>query len=359
MLKDFAIQDDVNLAAITRGAVSIVDNHDSPKVASAVQTSSINHRIRTVEGSLLHEPPQQPRWGRKLFTHEDPIGVHKYLGAYCLLHFVFRFYQMLFGDPSAGLGSYRWVVGNGSPSILPILGLIPHGLLSVSSLIFHTVPAERVVGKPMIWKEYRAHNIIFGIRSVVTAAACALSIYFGKTRVARNLAVGTSVLTCLGAMIGADIATNRLRVKSSESTTATMPYWDGCSVQTQRRFKLFYAYCQFMATIACVTVTNPAYPLAVLLAIQLASLLMTLVRKGLLSARGYHYGYTATLVAPYFVAMRSIFYSRRYFEMPSLFAVGSILFWLRRQGISKYALWVPLLFARLLFGDKVLDYMAW
>jgi len=63
-----------------------------------------------------------------------------------------------------------------------------------------------------------------------------------------------------------------------------------------------------MATLACLAVSNPAWPLAVLLAIQLASLLMTLVRKGILSTRGYHYFYTASLVAPYFVAMICFFF---------------------------------------------------
>lgn len=88
-----------------------------------------------------------PRWRKKLFTKEDPIGVHKYLGVYVLLHFIFRFGQMYVGDASCGLGTR---LGKG-PSVWPALCLVPHALLSLSSLIFHTVPRERVIGMPMIW----------------------------------------------------------------------------------------------------------------------------------------------------------------------------------------------------------------
>ena len=41
-----------------------------------------------------------------------------------------------------------------------IMWLVPHALLSLSSIKFH-VPRERVAKKPMIWQEFRAHNIIF------------------------------------------------------------------------------------------------------------------------------------------------------------------------------------------------------
>jgi hypothetical protein len=38
--------------------------------------------------------PTLPRWRRKLFTMEDPIGIHKYLGVFVLLNFIFRYGQM-------------------------------------------------------------------------------------------------------------------------------------------------------------------------------------------------------------------------------------------------------------------------
>jgi hypothetical protein len=296
----------------------------------------------------------KPRWRVKLFTKEDPVGVHKYLGVFVLLHFIFRFYQMLFTDPSAGLGTR---LGRG-PSWIPLACLLPHGLLSLSSLIFHTVPQHRVVGKPMIWQEYRVHNIAFGLRSVVTAALCAWTIRSGNTPLVRRWAVRLSGLTCLLAMMAADIGTNKLRSNHQESTTATMPYWEGCSVTTQKRFKTFYAYSQFLATLGCLMVTNPAFPLAILLAIQMASLLMTLVRKGFLSTRGYHLGYTATLIAPYIVALRSMLFSRS-LDVAYIFPLGGLLFQLRRRGVNKYVLWLPVILTRVILGDQYVSYAGW
>ena len=80
-----------------------------------------------------------------------------------------------------------------------------------------------------------------------------------------------------------------------------MPYWAGASPATIDRFKFFYAYCQWMATLGCLANGNPLWPLCIALPIQLASLLMTLVRKGLLTARGYHLLYTASLCVPFVV----------------------------------------------------------
>jgi hypothetical protein len=210
----------------------------------------------------------------------------------------------------------------------------------------------------MIWQEYRVHNIAFGVRSVVTAFLAWLTIYKGNTPSWRRIAVTGCCLTALAANIVADEGTRRLRVDNAESTTATMPYWEGCSAETQKRFKTFYAYCQFLATGACITVGNPAWSLAVLLAIQMASLLMTLVRKGLLSAKGYHIGYTISLALPYFVATRHMFFSRS-LDFPVMAAGGWMLFQLRRRGVSKYALWLPVYAFRIAYGDRFLNWQVW
>lgn len=299
----------------------------------------------------LHAIPANnvPRWRKKLFTKEDPVGVHKSLGVFVLIHFLFRFGQMYFGDPSCGLGSR---LGKGA-IIWPALCLVPHALLSLSSLIFHTVPKERVVGMPMIWSEYRVHNIAFGVRSVITAGLAWMSYYMQHAPIWRKAAVWGSGVTVLLALFTADMGTKFLRVNNMESTTATMPYWEGCSVQTQKQFKSFYAYCQFLATIACLAVGNPAWPLSVLVAIQLASLLMTLVRKGLLSTRGYHIGYTTTLLMPWIVGFRSLVHGPDFLFMTAL---GWILFQLRRQGVNKYALWGTVICGRIAFGDSVLNW---
>jgi len=304
-------------------------------------------------GALIDAKGKGPlsRARTKLFTKEDPIGIHKYCGIFVLFHFAYRFLQSLFGDPAAGMGNR---MGKGS-SFVSLACVIPHTVLSLSSLIFHTVPKERIVGRPMIWQEFRAHNIIFGMRSIWCTLMAWLAVYKPESR---KVFVVASSACALGALGAADIATSKLRQNSSESTTATMPYWDGCSAETRRRFKTFYAFSQFMATIACVITLNPAWPLLVLFPIQLASLLMTLVRKGLLSAKGYHILYTMALCLPYFSALRSFMYSGA-MDVPVMTALAIVLFAVRRKGFNKYALWGAVVLARITVGDGLLDWRVW
>jgi hypothetical protein len=291
-----------------------------------------------------------PRWKAKLFTKEDPIGIHKYAGIFVLLHYIFRYSQLFFGDISAGFGSR---LGKGTSIVAPLC-LVPHLILSLSSLIFHTVPRERVVGKPMIWAEFRIHNIAFACRSIFVTFLGWLSVSKNHDPVWRRSCVLMASLSILVTNWIADKASVRLRVDERESTTATMPYWEGCSIDTQKRFKRFYAYCQFMATLACLAMWNPAWGFAVMLPIQLASLLMTLVRKGILSARGYHIGYTLSLCLPYFVGFRSVG-----LKFIPILGLGWLLFQCRRKGIGKYTLWSTMVVSRILFFDSLIDYSKW
>ena len=103
--------------------------------------------VENDQASLLLVGATKMNWRRKLFTKEDPVGLHKYCGIYVLLHFVCRYTQAIMGDPSTGFGTRRGL----GPDPISLLFVLPHALLSMSSLIFHTVPRERVVGKPMIW----------------------------------------------------------------------------------------------------------------------------------------------------------------------------------------------------------------
>ena len=214
-----------------------------------------------------------------------------------------------------------------------------------------TVPKERVVGKPMIWQEYRVHNIAFGLRSVFCTALAWIAVVKGHEAPWRRIAVVGSCAVTLAAQVVADWGTANFRVNNAESTTATMPYWPGCSLTTQKRFKIFYAYSQFMATLACIAVCNPAWPLSVLAAIQCASLFMTLVRKGILTARGYHYLYTFTLILPYFVGFKSNA-SMQPWSFPGMMVAGAAAFALRaRFRFDKYVLWLPIYVARILILD--------
>jgi hypothetical protein len=210
----------------------------------------------------------------------------------------------------------------------------------------------------MIWQEYRIHNIAFAVRSIVCTGLMWLSAFHRHATRWRHVAVVGCCSTALATSILADVATHRLRTNPLESTTATMPYWDGCSPQTELNFKTFYAFSQFMATIVCMAACNPAWAFTSLFAIQGASLLMTLVRKGFLSTKGSHMVYTAMLIMPYMGGLRSMMFMRP-LEMPLLFGVAGILFQLRRLGVNKYVLWVPIYVLRVLYGDRFLPYQQW
>ena len=210
----------------------------------------------------------------------------------------------------------------------------------------------------MSQKEFRLHSIIFGLRSVFCTVLSFLSICKKNEEPWRSFAVIMSCITVVGANVAADIATGVLCPSTAESTTATMPYWPGCTRQIQRHFKCFYCYCQFMATLACLMCSNPSWPFLVLLPIQLAALLMTLVRKGLISTKAYHLIYTASLCLPFVVGIRHLIFMRT----PD-FIVVAIIGWfayqLRRSGVSKYAIWIPLVAARIAIGDHYINYQVW
>ena len=327
----------------TRSTGSVVTTATSSSSSTTSQSSHsklIVSRLRRVR--------------RKLFTKEDPIGIHKYLGLFVLGNYLCRYYQMYFAKNgiTAGLGS--------SGGWFAVMCLLPHTLLSLSSLIFNTVPKERVIGKPMIWQEYRIHNIVFAMRSVVTTLANAICIKaYGNQGMARRLAVAVCCTAVIASQLGADAATRYLQPRKVDSTTATTPYWDGCSIETQQNFKTFYAYCQFMATLACLGVGNPAWSFSVMMPIQMASLLLTLVRKGFVSAKGFHYGYTATLIAPYFVGIRSLLYTSKP-DFVYVMIAAATLYQLRRRGVNKYKLWIPVVIGRFFWGDLIMtDPKVW
>jgi hypothetical protein len=135
----------------------------------------------------------------------------------------------------------------GSTSVAALY-LLPHAVLRLSSLIFESVPRERVIGKPMIWQEFRLHNHLLGLRSIITTWLAWASIVFQHRQPWRQFTVTTSCAVTLVSMYLADVVSQHWRPARLESTTTTMPYWDGCSVETQKRCKTFYAFSQFQAT---------------------------------------------------------------------------------------------------------------
>eukprot|EP00927_Polykrikos_kofoidii_P065345 TRINITY_DN61103_c0_g1_i1.p1 TRINITY_DN61103_c0_g1~~TRINITY_DN61103_c0_g1_i1.p1 ORF type:complete len:1011 (-),score=109.38 TRINITY_DN61103_c0_g1_i1:256-3222(-) len=266
----------------------------------------------------------------KLFTREDNFNLHKALGLVCLFHYTFRFGVVL--SNSSPVHDAAWFTV--APCSLALVWL--HALLQVSSFIFH-VPRARVHGSPMIWEEFRVHNCIFTLRHIIsfTLTYFLLVSEMSAGKPLPSLALVVLLLDyCIvfGAMVLADWVTERYRVDQHESTTATMPYWDGCPRWVESFFKNYYMFAQLQATTSIVAIRNMYIQFLVAFPLQIASLLMTLVRKGVIPGRVYHVLYFGALAEVFICwAMQGQGYL--------IFGVWVTLFYLRRWGFAKYGLW--------------------
>ena len=218
----------------------------------------------------------------KLFTHEDKFNIHKIMGMICLINYLYLFVDFTYTGFNENI-SLRTV-----NSLFMILTWC-HLILSLSSLQF-LVPRTRTGIQPMIWQEFRLHSICFASRSLINAN---LEYFLGSTSICNLLKFIFVVLT----MKAADLAPSNFS-ESPERTTATMPYWTSCSPLTQSRIKYFYTHAQVLATAASLFNKIPLMVYLVL-PIQLASFLMTLVRKNIISSFMFHLVYGLSLLSGY------------------------------------------------------------
>lgn len=215
-----------------------------------------------------------------LFSHHDKLHVHAILGLTSLLHFLYRFFLLF---------AYRYDSFTRGYASAALLGV--HFFLHATSFQFD-LPRKRLWTKPMIWREFRIHNAIFAYRHLVGAL---LGIWFPEWWW-RNPTIDSmmvKVMLVLGACWAAERAT--LRVGSEEKrTTNAMPYPSRTSENMEQTAKWFYAKSQFAAT-ALAAFGTPALTFGSVLAIEIASFLMTLVRKGIIDSHQYHIVYAASL----------------------------------------------------------------
>ena len=216
----------------------------------------------------------------KLITREDPF-LHKGLAMYCLGNFIYRYYLLLttgsmYIDTPAGIAS-----------------VLVHGLLSCSSLIFH-LPENRIKGTPMIYPEMRMHTIIFTLRSV----ACCITFYFSMNQFTR-------FGICFATMLAADLATKIFTDGNKNgSTIRNMPYDSRVSMEARDSVKRMNSEMQIGATLFMLGNIDSAF--LPLVAIQMASFLGTLTRKGILSANMWHICYAVSLWVNIAVYMQSL-----------------------------------------------------
>lgn len=277
----------------------------------------------------------------KLITHEDKLHIHKSMGVISLLNYFYLLFDCFYSGAEAEI-SLRSV----DHSFIGIVWV--HTILSLSALQF-LIPRTRTGILPMIWQEFRAHSIVFAVRSFLIINV--LYFFFNsKEESTSTTAIAVRLAFVLFAMKMADFSTERLRENRKETTTASMPYWSDCPASIQYMIKYFYTHSQFMATVVCLFAEIP-YILAVAFPIQIASFLMTLVRKNIISAFWYHMFYGGSLLVVYLINAADV-------KLYPLILIGVALIYARLNlKLNKYILWtlVALVggFAKYATSDKV------
>jgi hypothetical protein len=233
-----------------------------------------------------------------LITNHDPYHVHKSLGLLVLLHYAYRYYLVV-----AHGTAFPSSEGSGSSSpllLLDVIAILLHGALSWSSLLL-PLPGRRNFGRPMIWPEFRYHSILFATRHV----SCTVLGLCGMWP--SNSEDGMMLSSCLvrglivlGTSHAALMITSR-HGDRDRRTTNSMPYpaYVTPGGVQQSVIKAAYATAQFGATVSCVLYDDPTLCFAPLLGIQMAPLLMTLVRKNKIGCGTYHACYASCLFLGY------------------------------------------------------------
>lgn len=257
---------------------------------------------------------------RKLFTHEDPINLHKILGILSLLSFFYR-YAIVY--PLHGTLNF-------TGSLLDWGTVLVHTLLSCSSLIFGTVPERRVIKHPaMIWEEYRLHSIVFTMRST---CVCVCDMLFKDYLVVRQI-----VIFCHHIIV--DMITSKYGSTENTSIRSQAAYTEkrkGERVEKAhvKAIKRAFSYYQFIAMASILLPSDRTADCGynIYIAIQSSAFLMTLNRKGIIPEVGWFVVYALALIL-------STFYVFTVFHWTFFFSIFFV-FVIRFMGVSKYVIWI-------------------
>ena len=245
----------------------------------------------------------------KLKTREDNLNFHKLFGVCCLINFIYQFSNL-----------FRYGKMNLKDNPYTPLILIFHATLSLSSFIFH-VPLKRHKGLPMIYKEFRLHSIIFGLRSVI----CALGFYY-------NHGLFYNIFVINLTMIFADIVTIMFGVESK--TMRGMPFGKDISELNKKTITKMHSIQQLAATMYMTGNIDSAF--APLFAIQIAAFLMTLVRKSIISELDWHRFYAISLWINIFVYWS---FEDNFTPLFIIFGIYGFYYIRILNGYNKYLVW--------------------
>lgn len=289
----------------------------------------------------------------KLNTHEDTFYIHKTVGMIVLSNYLYRFYLLN--------TQYDMNLHNLHSMIL----LVFHSLLSFSSLFFKlsNVRNRKI---PIIYPEFRIHNIVFALRSVL----CCFSFYLMETT-NHMMPILCNMGVCLLTMKVADETTKYFHTvgkhdpRSNNSifqpsttplntTMRNMPYDTKLSLQKIENLKKVYSYMQIYATYYMLGNINSAF--IPMFAIQISSFLMTLVKKGIIPPMLWHPLYFASLL----INILAFFTLTPVFIIKLNIASFGFSYWRMKYGYNKYIGWL-IVFAfhlgcSILFENPVYNY---
>lgn len=269
---------------------------------------------------------------KKLITHEDKFYIHKILGFIVLINYIYRF-SLLFFISDMNLKN------NLSMFFLGI-----HGLLSLSSLIFK-LSNKRNKLIPIIYPEFRLHNIIFVFRSFF----CCLSFYFIENiKIARII----NMFICLFTMLAADYVSNIYKHIENTTTMRLMPYDDNFDKIKKEKIIRMNSSMQFVATYYMLGNINTAF--SPMFAIQFSSLLMTLVKKNIIKPTYWNYLYSFSLLKNIFLILT---YKISFFITMNL-SCFIVEYWRIVKNYNKYLCWIIIFscnYNLIIFFENIID----
>ena len=258
----------------------------------------------------------------KLSTKEDNLIIHKFLGIFCLIHFIYRYICLFI------FGNLMFQKNYSTP-----MSLMFHGMLSLSSLLFK-VPKNRHPKKPMIFQEFRWHSIIFGLRSVL----CCLNFYYFNNLLLNILIINST-------MIFADIVS--YFYFTDTKTMRNMPFPEKIRLKSESQKNLIRMQSSQQVGATLFMMINIDTAFSPLFAIQLAAFLMTLVRKNIIGELEWHKWYSLSLWINVFLYL-NVNPAKIIYIICSIFIFKYLRFYLN---FNKYLIWNPILFAYFKIND--------
>ncbi|CAE8604869.1 unnamed protein product, partial [Polarella glacialis] len=311
-----------SLSVVREKAIGVLA---SPEEAKSLKPGEADTKQLVPEGG-------SKSWVGRIFTKEDPYHLHKTMGCLIVIQFLFRSGMVMSGTRFDGLDA-----GGFGKDYFSLACVWLCAALQFSSFKFH-VPRNRILGAPMIWQEWRAHNAIFVLRHVI-----GFTIRWYAWRIGSHGGPQESWLllgmfgTLLWQLWSVDVVTAQLREDQNESLTATWPFWKGCPNWVERFLKFYYTVAQFMASLMMTFMDRSLYgAYLVIFPFQWASFLMTLVRKGAITTRAYHVLYLWSLMQ----VMVLILINLDATGWIATWFLWVVMYVVRVMGVNKYSLWI-------------------